>query len=88
MSPVWVNGKFLDETPSKKIEKWKPAAEQEKRVWEACPDCGLAIYEMDSYWCMGDNFACVWGGCWEKYYTQGQGFHAPAGLDFGVALEG
>jgi len=87
MSAVWVNGRFLDETPSKKSAKWSPVCAKEKVIWGVCPDCGKDIYEMESYWPLSDKFVCVWGGCWEKYYAQGLGFHAPASLDFGVALE-
>jgi hypothetical protein len=87
MSPVWVNGKFLDETPSKKIEKWKPTAKEERTVWSTCADCGQDIYKLDSCWPMPDKTVCVWGGCWEKYYAQGIGYHGCAGMDFELALE-
>lgn len=87
MSPVWVNGKFLDESSAKKTEKWKASPKAEAKVWSTCADCGQDIYETESYWPLADRFVCVWGGCWKVYYEQGLGFHAPAGLDFGVALE-
>ena len=88
MSAVWVNGRFLVEGPNNKINKWKPDPPPEKVLWGKCPECGKEIYELESYWPMGIKFVCVWGGCWEKYFAQGIGYHAPAGLDFGLALEG
>lgn len=85
MTPVWVNGKFLT-SDTKKAEKWSPAPLQEKKVWGTCSDCGKDIYELESCWPMGERTVCVWGGCWEKYYERGIGFHAPAGFDPDVAL--
>jgi hypothetical protein len=87
MSPVWVNGKFLDETPSKKIEKWKPVP-QELKVWRACPECGQNIYENRSHWVLPTGFVCT--DCSVPYCEQGIGFIAPAGFEewLGLALEG
>ena len=84
-SRVWVNGKFLT-SDTKKADKWSPDAPKKRNIFGVCPDCGATIYEMESYWPMQDKYVCVWGGCWEKYFEQGFGFHAPAGLEFGVAL--
>ena len=84
---VWVNGKVLD-TSQPKANDWTPAPSKDRKVWGVCPDCGQDIYELESCWPMVEKTVCVANGCWEKYYEQGLGYHAPAGWGDSVALEG
>jgi hypothetical protein len=87
MSPAWVNGRFLEEGPNKKIEKWKPAPEPEKILWGAC-QCGQDIYEGESVGMHGEHKRVVCHACWmtgnfEGYHLDCAGLILP-----GVALEG
>lgn len=63
MSPTWVNGRFLDESPNKKIEKWKPVPPKEKKLWGTC-SCGELIYEGDSVGMVADHERVVCYSCW------------------------
>lgn len=60
---MWVNGIFLDESPNRKIEKWKPDPPKEKVLWGSC-ECGKDIYEGDSVGMVADHKCVVCYSCW------------------------
>ena len=62
MGQVWVNGKFFT-SENKKTDKWKPAAEQEKKLWGKC-GCGEFIYEGDPVGMVGEHDRVVCYSCW------------------------
>lgn len=62
MSPVWVNGKFLN-TSQPKAKNWTPAAPKEKVLYGLCP-CGEVICEGDSVGMYGNHERVVCYQCW------------------------
>lgn len=63
MCPVWVNGRFLDESANQKVAKWKPAADKEKSLWGIC-QCGEQICDGDAVGMRSDHELVVCYMCW------------------------
>jgi hypothetical protein len=77
MGKAWVNGKFIT-SENKKSENWKPAAEQERKLFGSCADCFIPIYDLDTIWYLRDRLVCF--DCRTPYQEAGRGHMDAANL--------
>jgi hypothetical protein len=67
---VWSGGRFLDASPNKKADKWKPNPVPAKVLWGLC-ECGESIYEGDAVWMRGDHEQVACFECGDRIVEKG-----------------